>query len=245
MRKDALKTEGKKPSVFDSPEQEKRWKKFVQHSRTLSEKKRNMPNSYPYIHKTEHVAPVLREIARRQTHFFKCKHLDGGIPRHIKRSIIDFLIELNLVELYTKRNNCWVYRRLFNPEHVDQVIQNAETKNREKFLQHLQEVKKRKTVKRCGVMQTSQRVLFKILYEYLKYQNKLDSAFKIRWFHNHFGKTQNGRPLFSDCPLTIGELRHAVRWGYEHGYLTWIGNNHIKKWRFTDEAKEGKLKIHV
>jgi len=55
---------------------------------------------------------------------------------------------------------------------------------------------------------TSEKILFKVLRLYLVFRN-WDRSFKTKYFRN----------IFSDCPLSCGEARAAIRYGNKNDLL--------------------------
>jgi len=80
--------------------------------------------------------------------------------------------------------------------------------------------------------------LFEILYQYMKAKNALDKSFRSKNFNQHRTHTHGNIPLYTDCPLSVGEFSRAVRYGNENGLLINVGNKQNSRWVFTDKIKE-------
>jgi len=74
--------------------------------------------------------------------------------------------------------------------------------------------------------------LWHIVYLYCQYRNII--TFKARYFNKEaYGRNENRWRVYHDIPLTNGELKQAIKYGNEKGFLRQLNNsNRNHAWRF-------------
>lgn len=109
-------------------------------------------------------------------------------------------------------------------------------------LQHLQKIKynKKKTLSKAhagnGYRQES---LWNVLITYMQIINRpyfkaryfrKDDRFKHKWINKNY--------IMSDCPLEMGELINAIKYGQQQGYLQKTGSPSNIRWYITEKAQQ-------